>query len=57
MVAVIVGHLVEMSSGVEAVRAEAVDVVVEAVEDQSCVRGLGPVSVAGCFQPCSGCPR
>ena len=52
MVAVTVGHLAEMSWDVEAVRAEAVDVVVEAVEDQSCVRGLGPVSGAGYSQPC-----
>ena len=57
MVAVTVGHLAEMSWDVEAVRVEAVDVVVvEVLEDLSCVHGLGPVSVAGCFQPCSECP-
>ena len=56
MVAVSVGHLAEMFSGVEAVRVEAVDVVVvEVAEDQSCVRELGPVSGVGCFQPCSEC--
>ena len=51
MVAVCVGHLAEMSSGVEAARVEAVDVV-EVAEGQPCVRGLGPVSGAGYSQPC-----
>ena len=55
MVAVTVGHLAEMSWDVETVRVEAVDVVVEVAEDQSCVHELGPVSGVGCFQPCSEC--